>query len=223
LHPLAISIAKTNNSLIRLRNICDISSPGTIILPCSRRVTKLGVEVEARATAITMRRDISLLTICSNQRLPSHVFLTKLFTVLERCKLRFLLMSTSGANVTLALPPSHSYVDKLPLPATPRSSSIVASTAAEIAKLNIGTLVQDTGYAVLSVVGEGVCTHAAMVGRCCEALAREGVNVEMISSSAPRLSVCVAMKEEMAVRAVMAVHYELFGGGGRVGNKDRAE
>jgi aspartate kinase len=57
--------------------------------------------------------------------------------------------------------------------------------------------------AKISVVGVGMRTHAGVAAKMFEALAREGINIEMISTSEIKISVVIEAKyAELAVRVL---------------------
>ncbi len=61
----------------------------------------------------------------------------------------------------------------------------------------------DKSVAKLSVVGEGMRTHAGIAARTFEVLGREGINVEMITTSEIKISVAIDSKyAELAVRVL---------------------
>lgn len=61
----------------------------------------------------------------------------------------------------------------------------------------------DTDIAKISVVGVGMRTHAGVAAKMFEVLAREGINIEMISTSEIKISVVINAKyAELAVRAL---------------------
>ncbi len=61
----------------------------------------------------------------------------------------------------------------------------------------------DTDIAKLSVVGEGMRTHAGVASRMFEVLGSEGINVEMITTSEIKISVAIQAKySELAVRVL---------------------
>jgi aspartate kinase len=65
-----------------------------------------------------------------------------------------------------------------------------------------GVLV-DTDIAKISVVGVGMRTHAGVAAKMFEALATEGINIEMISTSEIKISVVIEAKyTELAVRVL---------------------
>ena len=67
----------------------------------------------------------------------------------------------------------------------------------------------DKAVAKVSVVGAGLMNSAGMAVKMFEALAAEGINIQMISSSEIKLSAVIA--EADADRAVAAVHEKYFG------------
>ena len=61
----------------------------------------------------------------------------------------------------------------------------------------------DPDIAKISVVGVGMRTHAGVAAKMFEVLAREGINIEMISTSEIKISVVISAKySELAVRAL---------------------
>ena len=82
---------------------------------------------------------------------------------------------------------------------------ILKQTAANIgAREAIG----DTNIAKVSIVGVGMRSHAGVASRMFEALAKESINIQMISTSEIRLS--VLLDENDVNRAVKAIHDKFF-------------
>ncbi|MGB2941439.1 MAG: aspartate kinase [Candidatus Macondimonas sp.] len=76
------------------------------------------------------------------------------------------------------------------------------------AELNAREITGDAGIAKVSVVGVGMRSHAGVAARMFAALATEGINIRMISTSEIKISVVVSEKYmELAVRAL----HEAFG------------
>ncbi|HXG52621.1 MAG TPA: aspartate kinase [candidate division Zixibacteria bacterium] len=81
-----------------------------------------------------------------------------------------------------------------------KAMAIVEKTAPEVRARGVRL---DTDIAKVSVVGVGMRTHAGVAARMFEVLAREGINIEMISTSEIKISVVVASKyAELAVRVL---------------------
>ena len=83
----------------------------------------------------------------------------------------------------------------------PRLDAVVSSIVADVGALNFET---DDGIAKLSLVGAGIKSNPGVAADMFDALAAEGINIEMISTSSIRIS-CVIRAED-AERAVRAVH-----------------
>ena len=82
-------------------------------------------------------------------------------------------------------------------------------TARSVAqKLGTGEVTTDEGIAKISVVGIGMRSHSGVAAKMFEAMARERINIEMISTSEIKLS-CVIRKSH-AERAIRAIH-QAFG------------
>jgi aspartate kinase len=81
-----------------------------------------------------------------------------------------------------------------------KALAIVEKTAAAV---NAKGVKIDTDMAKISVVGVGMRTHAGVAAKMFEVLAREGINIEMISTSEIKISVVIETKyAELAVRVL---------------------
>ncbi|MCY1441527.1 Aspartate kinase [compost metagenome] len=81
-----------------------------------------------------------------------------------------------------------------------KAHKVLDKTAAE---LNAREVVGDTNIAKVSIVGVGMRSHAGVASRMFEALAKESINIQMISTSEIKVSVVVEEKYlELAVRAL---------------------
>ena len=89
-------------------------------------------------------------------------------------------------------------VVKSDLPATLRVTRSVSH------RIGAGEVTTDEGVAKLSIVGIGMRSHSGIAAKMFEAMARERINIEMISTSEIKIS-CVIRKLH-AERAVRAVH-----------------
>src|SRR5512142_1530071 len=72
-------------------------------------------------------------------------------------------------------------------------------------QMGFGKVIATENIAKLSIVGVGMKSHPGVAGKMFETLAREGVNIEMISTSEIKVSVVIDLaKAEPAMRAVHA-------------------
>ncbi len=83
----------------------------------------------------------------------------------------------------------------------PKSQEITSGLAGEIAATGVAS---DGGIARVSLVGAGMKSNPGVAAKTFETLAAEGINIEMISTSAIRIS-CIVRESEVE-RAVQALH-----------------
>src|SRR5205814_9005825 len=70
-------------------------------------------------------------------------------------------------------------------------------------EIGFGEVTATDNIGKLSIVGVGMKSHTGVAGKMFETLAREGVNIEMISTSEIKISVIVDLaKGEQAMKAV---------------------
>ncbi len=82
----------------------------------------------------------------------------------------------------------------------PRARDVLESTAAE---LGAGEVIADNKIAKISVVGVGMRSHAGVASQMFRALADNGINIQMITTSEIKISVIIEEKYlELAVRAL---------------------
>ncbi len=89
-----------------------------------------------------------------------------------------------------------------------RALSVIEPVAEDLGTTEVSA---DTGITKVSVVGVGMRSHAGIAARMFDVLAREGINVLMISTSEIKVSCVIAEKyTELAVRVL----HDAFGLGG---------
>ncbi len=67
----------------------------------------------------------------------------------------------------------------------------------------------DPDIAKISIIGRGMRTHSGVAAKMFQALAKEGINVEMISTS--EITISVVIREKFAQKAVRVLHDALIG------------
>ena len=93
-------------------------------------------------------------------------------------------------------------VDK---PELPKASKVIESIRAETGYREV---IADEKIGKLSIVGVGMKSHSGVAGKMFETLAREGINIGMISTSEIKISVVIDLaKGEQAMKAVHAAFF----------------
>ena len=90
-------------------------------------------------------------------------------------------------------------VVKSDLPATLRVARSVAH------RIGAGEVTTDEGIVKLSIVGIGMRSHSGIAAKMFEAMAKERINIEMISTSEIKIS-CV-IRRQHAERAMRTIHH----------------
>jgi aspartate kinase len=76
-------------------------------------------------------------------------------------------------------------------------------------EIGFGQVIATDKIAKLSIVGVGMKSHTGVAGKMFDTLAREGVNIDMISTSEIKISVVVDLaKGEQAMKAVHSAFLE---------------
>ena len=78
-------------------------------------------------------------------------------------------------------------------------------------ELNPDSVIVSHDYAILMVVGEGMCYSAGMLARATTALARAGINISMVNQGASEISFMIGIRSADHDRAVRALYEAFFG------------
>ncbi len=89
-------------------------------------------------------------------------------------------------------------------------------------ELKVDTLDVERGLALIMVVGEGMRYSVGLAGRAAGALARAGINIEMMNQGASEISMMFGVKEKDFKGAVRALFDEFFAFGPVAGDKKTA-
>jgi aspartate kinase len=187
------------------------------------------------ATACTLKSDVLVLNIHSNRKSVSHGFLAKVFTCLDRYGVVVDLISTSEVHVSLVTSASSLglsggsgsndtsrnsstdiFVATSPNATDDPSVSPVLNSALTIQRTKLDMVVRELQHlgelsvlrnmVILSLVGKRMRNMVGIAGKMFSVLARENVNIEMISQGASEVNISCVVLESDAERALRAVH-----------------
>lgn len=199
IHPFTMEQVIRARIPIRIKNVMNPKSPGTVIAPDplgkvsasapghdpelfrSRSASLLiPSQRPKRPTAVTIKHKILVLNVHSNKRSLSHGFFARIFSTLDKWRLSVDLISTSEVHVSMAL----------------HSESALVSGGGEDEKRNIldqdlrgaieelrqyGTVDIIYKMAILSLVGKQMKNMVGIAGKMFSTLGENDVNIEMIS------------------------------------------
>ncbi|KAH8653261.1 aspartate kinase-like protein [Tricladium varicosporioides] len=149
-----------------------------------------------RLTAITIKDKICVVNVRSNKLSISHGFFFQVFSILNKRHLSVDLISTSEANVSMAIHSTNIRIENL------------QKVQKELELYGEVNILHD--MAILSLVGAEMKNMVGIAGRMFSALGEGNVNIEMISQGASEINISCVIDEREATRAMNIVHSSLF-------------
>jgi aspartate kinase len=186
IHPFTMEQVSKVNVPVRIKNTFDPSLPGTIIDPREGLATG-----ESLGTAVTVKRDVSLVNINSNRMLMSYGFMSKVFDVFNKYEIVIDLLSTSEVNISMTL----------------ADNPNLDLAVQELKKL--GEVTVNKGMAIISLVGQRMRHQTGIAAKMFSKLAAQGINIEAISQGASEINISCAIKDIQSDKALRAVHQML--------------
>jgi len=183
---------------IQIKNTNDPLAKGTAIVP-SRAIDPARPVVGVSAAAGFMSINISKLLM--NDEIG---FGRKALQIIEDEGLSFEHMPSGIDNISLIL----------------KEAGVTAErerriTDRMILELGVDEVGVRRGLAIVMVVGEGMLHTVGTMARAASALARSGINIEVINQGASEVSVMFGLDAKDATAAVRSLYNEFFGGGGQ--------
>lgn len=179
LHPKTIKPAIQKNIPVRILNTFNVSAPGTLITN----------EEEESLKAVTYKKNISIINICSVGMLEARGFMAKIFEVFARHKISVDVVSTSEVSVSVT-------VDN-------GSADLILHELEEFAAVT-----SHKGMAIVCLVGGGIITNTGVLGELFSAVAEH--DVMMVSQGASKRNITFLVKEEEAPEVVKKVFNKFF-------------
>lgn len=183
----SIEVAKKFDVPIHVRSSFS-NKPGTMII---REVENME---DVLVTGITLNKNESKITICDVPDRPGIA--AKIFNQLAE----------GGINVDMIVQNvSHTRQTDIsftvPKPDAARAVKLTKKGVREIGELEV---LQDDDIARISIVGVGMKTHPGVAAKMFETLAKEKINIEMISTS--EISISCIIKKKFGEIAIKALH-----------------
>ncbi|KAL9109498.1 MAG: hypothetical protein Q9227_005833 [Pyrenula ochraceoflavens] len=202
IHPFTMEQVINAEIPIRIKNVKNPRGSGTVILPDSasngrpttprrsglklirgRSTAEDTFDIPKRPTAVTIKRSVLVINLCSNKKTRAHGFLAKIFQILDKHHLSVDLIASSEVHVSLALHSEHPMVSGL------YSSSNDENLTIDDERLKrachdleeLGSVDVVTEMAILSLIGQRLKKMAGISGKFFNALGDNGINIEMIS------------------------------------------
>ncbi|MCM8771316.1 MAG: aspartate kinase [Candidatus Omnitrophica bacterium] len=183
----SIEVAKKFNVTIHVRSSFN-KKPGTIICKEVKRMEEFVI------SGVTLNKNEAKITICNVPDKPGLA--AKIFKE----------VSGGGINVDMIVQ-NVSHTRQTDISFTVNRSQAVKAvrlTKKIAQKVGAGLVLKDEDIARISIVGVGMKSHPGVAARMFEALAKHGINIEMISTS--DISISCIIKKRFGEKAVRALH-----------------
>lgn len=184
LHPKTIWPAIKKNIPVLVLNTYEPEHPGSKIVS--------QVENKNKVTALTYKKNITIINAKSTRMINAHGYLARIFEVFGKYKKPVDMISTSEVDVSMSVD-NKSDIDW------------ITRDLADIAKINT-----HENKAIINVVGENMPQSVGLASKIFSIMSTNGINIEMISACYDGISVGFVVKQEKAEEAIKALHKELI-------------
>lgn len=225
IHPFTMDQVIKASIPIRIKNVMNPRSNGTVIMPDTpastleklrkpvyfrnRSVSNLTqLNYPKRPTAVTIKGGITVMNVHSKKRTRAHGFLMSIFSILDKHGLSVDLISSSEVHVSMAL---HSEISMLSGQGEEElkiESEALAAAVEDLSRWGEVDLVG--GMCIVSLVGRQLNSMVGISGKFFSTLGENGINIEMISQGASEINISCVIEEKDANRALSVVHTNLF-------------
>lgn len=224
IHPFTMERVIETSIPIRIKNVMDPHSSGTIIyadpadtisvkptpmLFRNHSTSFILDSLPKQPTAVTTKSHISVLNVRSNRRTRAHGFLASIFSILDQNGLSVDLVSSSEVHISMAIHSGNAFLATL----HGGDSNQIQAQALQrtIDSLKAwGDVSLVTDQAIISLVGRQLRGMKGISGHFLSTLGKHGINVEMISQGASEISIGCVIREQDAIRALNVIHTNLF-------------
>ncbi len=187
MHTRAIEVAKKFNMSLQVRSTFS-KKEGTVIME------KIPCIEEAVVRGVALTENEAKITVCNLPDKPGIA--AQMFNA----------MSKPSINIDMIVQNvSHSKITDISF-TVPKGDLLKAmKISSRIAKkVGAGEVLTDENIAKVSVVGVGMKTHSGVAAKCFSALAKNKINIEMISTS--EISISCIIKKKFAETATKSLH-----------------
>jgi aspartate kinase len=185
LHPRSMLPCRRTGTPVRVKNSYNIQSPGSIIV---EKHSGKGPPV----CAITDIKHVTLIDIVSTRMLGAAGFLAHIFNQFFKWNISIDVIATSEVSVSL----------------TVNCKTDLTGLVEDVGK--VAEVHTRSGKAIVTIICDA--SHSsAILSTGFDALADEGINVQMISQGASKVNISMIVDDEEADRTVQILHQAYFG------------
>ncbi len=185
LHPRSMVPCRKTGTPVRVKNSYNISSPGSIIVENHK-------EKPSPVRAITVVRNVSLIDIVSTRMLGAAGFLAHIFNQFLKWDVSVDVVATSEVSVSLTVN-------------TKKNLDGLLADVGRVADVNM-----KKSKAIVTIICD-VTSSSRILAAGFKALAKENINVQMISQGASKVNFSMICDDSEAPQVVQILHKALFG------------
>ena len=187
LHPKTIKSAIDRNIPVRVLNTFEPQQEGTLI-------TKESTFSSVAIKAMTAKKNVTIVNICSSRMLFAYGFLAKIFSVFAKYKMSIDIVATSELSVSMSI----------------EANEKLEELQTELAHL--GTVTLFPHKAIICLVGEDIKNDITLFGEVFSTLAKHNIPVDLISQGASKVNLTFVVDNEHADKAVQILHAHFIEG-----------
>jgi aspartate kinase len=189
MHTRAIEVAKKFNLRLHVRSSFS-KKEGTIIMEKPPLIEEIIVR------GVTLTEDEAKITICDVPDRPGIAAFV------------FDKLAKSGVNIDMIVQNvSRKKMTDISFTTGTKDIKKTITKTKEVAKkISAGNVISNKNIAKISVVGIGMRSHSGVAARCFSALAKNKINIDMISTS--EISISCLVKKESGLKALKILHKE---------------
>lgn len=184
LHPRTIRPAVKARIPLRVLNTFNPESPGTLILEKPKN--------SATVTAISFKKNITLVNMYSTSMLFTKGFLVKLFEIYAKNKTSIDLVSASEVSISVTLD----------------NDDNLGKVVGELRAFTSVTYTKNVS--IVSVIGDKITSSTNVIRTIFDLLDRKRINVKMISLGATDINVSLVISSDRLEEAVKVLHKGLL-------------
>lgn len=182
---------------IYVKNTFSPADPGTLI-------ERNPPEGNNKIKGISSSNKIALLSMEGSGMVGIPGYSSRLFDTLTKNNVNIILITQASSVHTMCIAIDQADADK----AKKATDELFAY---EISLGKVDPLRVETGYSIISLVGDDMKNQSGASGRMFEALGREGINIRAIAQGSSEKNVSAVVQTEYVNDAIRAIHQEFFG------------
>lgn len=184
LHPRSMLPCRKTGTPVRVKNSYNIKSPGSIIV---ERHTGAVPSV----TAITSVKNVTIIDVQSSRMLGAAGFLAHIFNQFLKWNISIDVIATSEVSVSL----------------TVNSKNDLTGVIEDVKR--VADVQVKSGKAIVTIICDAAHS-SSILSNAFAALAKEGINVQMISQGASKVNISLLVENSEVDNVVQVLHAALF-------------